>query len=533
MRYLQEIVSVMSRQLIPLFPAEKSCYLLSLFLSSSIYYQNKAALAQVPISSPSSSTDLNLLNPVSEPLQLPTQIEAVKEKKIIKITLKQALALAIQNNRQLQVTQKQLTQANLNVGIAEASYWPSLGLGINLNSAVYSINSAQEKFYNNLYSSIGLDYAQSQNITIYNSNSNTLQTANYSLTLLSTAVNTLDTTLSMSYPLYAGGKRSANLQASQEQAKIQNLQVDLQKQTLNLQTRNAYYEIQRADAGIEIARANLKNAETSLKDAQALRQAGFATIADVLQAQVQVANAQQQLVQTQGDLIAARSTLSQILSIPEDVSVTAAEAITLEDTWKLSLEKSLLLAYQQRPELQQELAQQKIAQAQREIALSEIRPQIYLIAQTDLQKVLNAGAGYPQGVEGGFWGTGYSVSAEIQWTFFNGGSSELKAQSAEVTEQIAVTQFAAFRNQIRQEVIQAYTNLQVNQENYKTALEAVNLAQQSLEANRLRFRAGVGTQLDVISAETNLNQARLNLLRAIFSYNQAIASLKKATGQND
>ncbi|MGA1622677.1 MAG: TolC family protein [Synechocystis sp.] len=71
--------------------------------------------------------------------------------------------------------------------------------------------------------------------------------------------------------------------------------------------------------------------------------------------------------------------------------------------------------------------------------------------------------------------------------------------------------------------------MQVATQNYHTAKEAVDLASKNLAANRTRFVAGVGTQLDVITAQNNLNQSKLSLLRAVVSHNQAIANLAKNT----
>ena len=46
---------------------------------------------------------------------------------------------------------------------------------------------------------------------------------------------------------------------------------------------------------------------------------------------------------------------------------------------------------------------------------------------------------------------------------------------------------------------------------------------------RLRFQAGVGTQTEVIDAETDLTRAEGNRVKAILDYNRAMASLQRAT----
>lgn len=475
-----------------------------------------------------SLADQDLLQLPADPLALPKNLSQLEAGPVIAISLAEALALARTNNRQLEISEKQLRQAQLGIRQAEAAYLPNLYLGVNLNSAVFSTNVIQQKFYDQLYGSVGLNYNQEQTFEVFGPQGITL----YSLTPFNSPLNTLDTTLTLSYLVYGGGGRSGNLKASQEQLKIQALQVDLTLQNLNQQVRSAYYTIQQSQAQIKISQDNLNNAQVTLNDADALRQAGFATIADVLQAQVQVKNAEQQVVQAQGDLISAQSTLTQLLSLTDGIVVTAADDLTLEANWPYSLAESLQIAYDKRPELQQQLAEREVALAQRQVALAQTRPQVQLSAQTDINKILGSGSGFPEGADGDFWGGGYSLTASMQWNFYDGGSAQSQADSARVSEEIAVTQFANFHNQIRQEVTQAYTSLQVSQENYKTAMEALDFARQSLVANRTRFVAGVGTQLDVINAQTNLNQAQLNLLRAMVSYNQAIANLRKGLGQD-
>jgi outer membrane protein TolC len=67
-----------------------------------------------------------------------------------------------------------------------------------------------------------------------------------------------------------------------------------------------------------------------------------------------------------------------------------------------------------------------------------------------------------------------------------------------------------------------------NQENIDTASLAVEQAQEALELANLRFNAGVGTQLDVLSATRELTEAEGNLVTAVLDYNRALARLERA-----
>jgi outer membrane protein TolC len=96
--------------------------------------------------------------------------------------------------------------------------------------------------------------------------------------------------------------------------------------------------------------------------------------------------------------------------------------------------------------------------------------------------------------------------------------------------QIAEANFADTRNQIRFEVEQAYENSRANLDNIQTTTLAIEESQEALRLARLRLNAGVGTQSDVIDAESNLTQAQGNRIQAIVNYNKAIATLIRNTG---
>ncbi len=101
-----------------------------------------------------------------------------------------------------------------------------------------------------------------------------------------------------------------------------------------------------------------------------------------------------------------------------------------------------------------------------------------------------------------------------------------------VAKGIAETRFADQRNQIRFQVEQAYSNLQSNLQNVNTSAAALEQAREALNLARLRFKAGVGTQLDVISSESELTRAEGSRIRAILDYNRALVSLQHAVSDN-
>ena len=323
----------------------------------------------------------------------------------------------------------------------------------------------------------------------------------------------------MNYDVYTSGRRSATIRAAAEQARFDELDVERQSEQIRLDVTNAYYDLQEADAQVEIAEAAVREAQRSLRDAQLLEQAGLGTRFDVLQAEVRLAQANQDLTTARSQQSIARRQLVQLLSLAQTVEVKAADPIQPAGSWQLSLPQTIILALQNRAELQQQLARRNISQQQQIVALASERPQVNVFANYNLLDLYNDGTGPADGL---------SLGARLRWDFYDGGAARARAAQQRVNIAIAENQFADARNQVRLQVEQAYFNLNSNRENIQTAELALQQALRSLQLARLRFNAGVGNQTDVINAQSELTRARANRLQAIVDYNRSLASLQRA-----
>ncbi|AFZ44021.1 outer membrane efflux protein [Halothece sp. PCC 7418] len=467
--------------------------------SASKGFQHKQQLAQREDNQPLEEYDESLepveeterLNPNSNPLQLPTSTEEVQVEEVVPITLEQAIKLARENNQTLKEARLNLNQAQAQLEEALGTEFPTLSLQTDLQR---STSAANEINANN---------------------------ANFGGTDGPTT--DLNTTLQLNYNLYTGGQRPAQIRVAESQVRTQELALEQAAEQLRFDVTDAYYAVQQADSQVEIARAAVADAEQSLRDAQLLEQAGLGTRFDVLQAEVDLANEEQNLTRSISQRRVSRRRLVETLGLGQQVEVTAATPPEVAGTWDLSLEESIVLAYQNRSELEQQLQQREIAQENQTIALAGIKPQVSLFTRYNVLDIIDSGTGGTTGT-----GDGLAIGAQLQWTLYDGGQSQARARQAEENAAIAENRFDQLRNQIRREVEQAFYDLQANEENIDTARIAVEQGEESLRLARLRFQAGVGTQTDVINAQSALTQARGNLLTAIINYNRSLAALERA-----
>ena len=445
---------------------------------------------------PSRSTPApSYLNPNPNPLRLPTNPEEVQILGAEPITLQQALELARRNNRELQQAQFAVERSRAALRAEQAAEYPRLNLGAGIaNTGSYIFGDQPD-----------LGFGQELDTNSVGANGN----------------------LELSYDLYTSGRRSASIRAAREQLRNDVLDFERLTEDTRLNVSTDYYNLQQADENVRIQRASLNNAQASLRDAQALEQAGVGTRFDVLTAQVQVARAQQRLTDALSQQRVSRRQLAARLSLSEQVIITAADPVQISGLWNLSQEQSIVQAFQNRAELEQQLAQRTISQQRRRIALSNLGPQISLAARYSLQNTFGNNNNNFSSSQTDFRDD-YSLGANASLLLFDGGESRARARQEEANIAIAETNFAQTRNQIRLQVEQSYSELQSNFENIQTATVAVEQAREALRLARLRFQAGVGTQTEVIDSEDRLTQAEGERVNAILSYNRALAQLQRS-----
>ncbi len=411
------------------------------------------------------------------PLNVPTSPEDVELDKTPTITLEQAVDLAYRNNQTLQGAILTLEQSEAAVREANASRLPDATVGATLTNTQRDSDSTTS----------------------------------------------LGGQVEISYDILTGGSRSATIRSAELQRDISALAVETQQEQIRLVTSNLYYALQESGEQIRINQAFVNEAERNLRDAKLREEVGVGTTFDVLRAEVQFANARQSLIQSQGDQRIARRDIARLLNLPPTSGIEATPVAVAED-WPMTLEESIVLALQNRAELEQQLLQTDLSEQQRRLALSVVRPQLDVFARYSASDVLGDA---PFGVDPDF-NDDVVVGARFNMILFDGGAARASARQQELNAEIAEEQFSENVDQFRFEVEQAFFNLESNKENIATSRIAVAQAEEALGLANLRLQEGVGTQLDVLTAQSELTQAESNNVTAILGYNRALAAMQRA-----
>jgi outer membrane protein TolC len=125
----------------------------------------------------------------------------------------------------------------------------------------------------------------------------------------------------------------------------------------------------------------------------------------------------------------------------------------------------------------------------------------------------------------------HSVGVRVNIPIFNGGATYGRIKSARSRETQGRLRLDDTRQQVEQDVRNTLQALATGAKQVQSARQQVKLAERELEQSRDRFSAGVGDNIEVLNAQTALENARNAQVSALTAYNTARINLAAALGR--
>jgi len=323
-----------------------------------------------------------------------------------------------------------------------------------------------------------------------------------------------------SYVLFDSGARATKLRSALAQQGIAEEEANRIRQNIAFEVYLKFYSVISALEARKVAKENLKRTQEFLRVAKLKESVGTATHADVVRAQVEVANAKLELVRTERTIRIARGSLNTVLGLPVDQELElSAQIDRMPPLIESSLPELLEQAIHYRPEIKAALHRIGAAESSIRVAKSAFGPRLkvhgaYGYRDTDF---------LPRDKD-------WSIGIAIELPLFQGFSRThalTKAKHALSKEEAEIRQIVL---QVREEVWTAYQKLKEAQEAIKAADILVKEARESLRLSKQHYEAGVSTMNELLDAQTALARAELIAVEYHWQYHVAKATLEHATG---
>jgi len=320
--------------------------------------------------------------------------------------------------------------------------------------------------------------------------------------------------------LLDNGQRELRIRQSSRTAEAtrQNTRETLRR--VLFQTARAYYEVLRRKELLQVADTAVRRAETLLEVAKAQAEVGAAPQKDVLQAEADLANARVQQIQARNALRLAETDLKRLIGweaqkpLPE---LTAPDAPPSPDP-ALSVEQLWQRARLQRPDLRDAELRLQISRLGLDAARLNSLLRLQISARGFREYEPNSRT---QG----------SLSIVASYPLFDGGLTRASLREAEASLQSAQFRLQQAERDAYAEVESALLSIREAFERLEASKIAVAAAQRNFDAAQESLREGVGTIVEVLTAQLALITAETNLVQATYDAAVAELQLRVATGE--
>jgi outer membrane protein len=294
------------------------------------------------------------------------------------------------------------------------------------------------------------------------------------------------------------------------------------------EVRVAYYDILLSAQLIVVQEASIQLLTKELEDTNRRYDAGTVPRFNVLRAEVELANARPRFIRARNTHRIAKNNLANLLgyNLPrdvwEDLPLNLVGKLE-EEPYPVELPSAISQALERRPELGALRKAEQLGREGVESARSGYLPSVQVFGgygwrSSQFSEDLSRDV------------AGWNAGAQLNWNLFDGFSSKGKVDEAKARYQKARYDLEDATRRIELEVRTAYSQFVEAREVLESQKKVLEQAEEALRLANSRADAGTGTQLDVLSAQTALTEARSTNVQALHDYAVARARLERAIG---
>jgi outer membrane protein TolC len=412
-----------------------------------------------------------------------------------KLNLKQTIEAAIEVNLRLQQSQDEVKAAEANKNASRTEFFPTL---------------------NARYFYLRRDQPTTQ----------VLGTDQGAIDVLINPEDEYNFVTSFSQPIFTGFALLNQYKIASLGLDVAEISEKLTRQDIILDAKNAYYSILKAQKLMQVAEITVKQITAQKDVAENMYQVGMSPLNDLLQSQVQLANAKQSLITAQNNLAVAKAQFNTLLRRPVNAPVSVEDILDYMP-FEQDIDYCLTQAGENRLEIQ-------VADLDVEIAEKD-----YKLTQRDYYPSVNVTGtwtrrGTEWDVDGGegigdknFW----DIRATATWDFWEWGRTIYGVREKLSRLSQAKSRKEEILDNIDLEVKEAFLRTKESEKNITTIEKAIEQSKENLRITEERYKEQVSTTTDVLVAQTLFTETMTNYYNALYDFKIAKAILYRAIGQ--
>jgi outer membrane protein TolC len=325
--------------------------------------------------------------------------------------------------------------------------------------------------------------------------------------------------------IYTGGATSNQVAIARLNIEKQECEFREISNRVAMDVRIAFYELLLNRAKVKVRQDSVRVLEEELKSQQERFNAGLVGTLNVRRAEVAVANERPELINAQTQLKNSYLRVGELFGMdyrddPDQPRFEVAGQLQYQATHP-DLNGCLARADVSRPQLQAREKDVEIEDRQYLVDRSELLPHVEAFSAYEIYNERDPEVG-PE------FNHGYLVGVDATWHLFDGFATKGRMRATRARREAALQALQAARLAIASEVRSAFLDFQQADTVLESETKNVQTADESLEISKANAAAGLGTQLDVLQAATDVTRTRTTRLSAIYLHNVALARLARA-----
>jgi outer membrane protein len=327
-------------------------------------------------------------------------------------------------------------------------------------------------------------------------------------------------------PVYTGGATSSRIAIARLNFQKAQAQLEAVSDRVTMEVRLAFYELLLNRERIHVREESVEVLRQELKTQQERFSAGTVGELNVSRAEVSLANEEPELTQARTDLRNSFLRLGELLGATTGSGGDEPFAVAGELIYEPrhpDLNECLAHASAGRPEIRAGEADIAIEAQQLRLDQSATRPKVDVFSGYEIYNERDP-------VLGREFNHGYIIGLNASWALFDGFATHGRMQATRARREAAVRALEALRLAIASEVRSAFFDLEQADHVLESETKNVQTAVESLQIAKGNLATGLGTQLDVLQAASDLTRTRSTRLSATYLHNAALARLDRACG---
>jgi outer membrane protein TolC len=330
-------------------------------------------------------------------------------------------------------------------------------------------------------------------------------------------VGTYNTNVAVEQSIYDWGRRELSVSGAMLSASAAEMDYMEVRDQIIADVRDSYYALSKSVRDNKIAKTRYSNYEKRLNWARSYYEAGTKAKIEVTKAESDLANAKLILVKSVSAIEQSKAALASAMGVPMLEISEISDELAYAD-WNIKIEDAVKRAAENRPELTAQSKRVESAKANLELQKKGLMPDMTGSAGYSLYGSAPADTGE--------WTAKVSVSIPIS----DGGLTKSKVMGAAADLAQADAEMKSLYNSVVLEVRKAYESLVEAKESFAASREAERQAKETLDLALERYRAGVGSSLEISDAVESFASAQTNTVQSLYDCKKARLDLEKAIG---